>query len=78
MAEKAKVPIVVAYLDYKKKEMGIKGVIYNTQDYKSVFKKINILYPKTAPLDFPSHSAIKKYFFNLPFHQLSHKSFAML
>lgn len=44
MATKAKVPIVVAYLDYKKKEMGIKGVIYDTHDYKSVLKQINEMY----------------------------------
>ena len=44
MATKAKVPIVVAYLDYKKKEMGIKGVIYDTNDYKSVLKQINEMY----------------------------------
>ncbi len=44
MAVKAKVPIIVAYLDYEKKETGVKGVIYNVQDYESVLKKINILY----------------------------------
>ena len=44
MATKANVPIVVAYLDYAKKEVGIKGVIYDVQDYKSVLKQINILY----------------------------------
>ena len=44
MAVKAKVPIVVGYLDYKKKEMGVKGVIYDTESYKSVIKQINIMY----------------------------------
>ncbi len=44
MALKAKVPIVVAYLDYKKKEMGIKGVIYDVTDYKSVVAQINEMY----------------------------------
>ena len=44
MALKAKVPIVVTYLDYKKKELGIKGVIYNVQDFKSVMKQINNMY----------------------------------
>jgi len=44
MALKAKVPIVVAYLDYKKKEFGIKDVIYDIQDYKSVMKRINVSY----------------------------------
>ena len=44
MAEKAKVPIVVAYLDYEEKEVGIKGVIYNTKDFNSVMKQINDMY----------------------------------
>ncbi|NQU81133.1 MAG: 1-acyl-sn-glycerol-3-phosphate acyltransferase [Bacteroidetes bacterium] len=44
MATKAKVPIVVGYLDYKEKEMGIKGIIYDTDDYKSVMKQINEMY----------------------------------
>ncbi len=44
MASKANVPIVVTYLDYKKKEMGIKGVIYDIQDFNSVMKQINIMY----------------------------------
>ena len=44
MALKAKVPIVVAYLDYKEKEMGIKGVIYDVEDYNSVINQINSLY----------------------------------
>ncbi len=44
MARKAKVPIIVAYLDYKQKEMGIKGVIYDVEDYHSVINQINSLY----------------------------------
>ncbi len=44
MAVKAEVPIVVAYLDYKKKEMGIKGVIYDLEDYASVERQINMMY----------------------------------
>ena len=44
MALKAQVPIVVASLDYKKKEMGIKGVIYEIEDYNSVINQINRLY----------------------------------
>ena len=44
MALKAKVPIVVTYLDYKEKEMGIKGVIYDIEDYNSVIKQINTMY----------------------------------
>lgn len=44
MALKANVPIVVAYLDYKQKEMGIKDVIYDLGDYNAVKNQINFLY----------------------------------
>jgi len=44
MALKAKVPIVVSYLDYKKKEVGVKGVIYDIDNYDSVINQINTLY----------------------------------
>ena len=44
MALKAQVPIIVASLDYQKKEMGIEGVIYDVKDYNSVINQINSLY----------------------------------
>jgi 1-acyl-sn-glycerol-3-phosphate acyltransferase len=44
MAQKAKVPIVVSTLDYSKKEMGVKKVIYDTSDFKTVLKEINSVY----------------------------------
>lgn len=44
MAVKANVPIVVAYLDYEQKAMGVKGVIYETSDYISVRRQINDYY----------------------------------
>ena len=44
MAQKANVPIVVGYLDYDKKEIGVKDIIYDTSDFKSVMKQINFLY----------------------------------
>ena len=44
MAQKANVPIVVGYLDYNKKEMGVKGIIYDTSDFKTVMKQINFFY----------------------------------
>ena len=44
MAEKANVPIVVGYLDYKKKEIGIKGVIDNLINIREVKKEIAELY----------------------------------
>ncbi len=44
MAKKANVPIVVSYLDYEKKEMGVKEVIYNIEDFNTVMKQINRIY----------------------------------
>ena len=41
MAKKANVPIMVTSLDYQKKEMEIKGVIYDLDDYATVIKQIN-------------------------------------
>ena len=44
MAVRANVPIVVGYIDYKKKEIGIKKVIYNPTDISIVRKEIAQLY----------------------------------
>jgi 1-acyl-sn-glycerol-3-phosphate acyltransferase len=44
IAEKASIPIVVGYLDYKKKEIGIKGVIYNLENISDVKKEVAALY----------------------------------
>lgn len=44
MARKANVPIVVGSLDYSKKEMGVRHVIYDTSDFKSVMNQINAVY----------------------------------
>lgn len=44
MAQKAQVPIVVGYMDYRKKETGIKGYIEDVSDEKSVMKQINTMY----------------------------------
>jgi 1-acyl-sn-glycerol-3-phosphate acyltransferase len=44
MAENANVPIIVGYLDYKKKEIGIKGVIDNLTNIRIVKKEIAELY----------------------------------
>jgi len=44
MAQKANVPIVVGYLDHEKKEMGVKGIIYDTSDFKTVMLQINDIY----------------------------------
>lgn len=44
MAKKANVPIVVTSLDYQKKEMEVKGVIYDLNDYVTVITQINQMY----------------------------------
>ena len=44
MAVKAEVPIIVTSIDYKKKEMEIKGVIYELDDYATVIRQINLMY----------------------------------
>jgi len=58
MAKSANVPIVVGFIDYKKKEMGFKGVIRDTSDMKETFtdicnlyKDVNAKYPKDFTLD---------------------------
>ncbi|MBI5218529.1 MAG: 1-acyl-sn-glycerol-3-phosphate acyltransferase [Bacteroidia bacterium] len=44
MALKANVPIVVSFLNYKKKEIGVKGIIENPDNKKSVMQQINLMY----------------------------------
>ncbi len=44
IAKRANVPIIVGYIDYKKKEIGIKGVIENLASFDMVKKEINELY----------------------------------
>ncbi len=58
MAIKADVPIVVAYIDYKKKEIGIKSVLRNISnvnetmtEISNIYKKVNAKYPENFILD---------------------------
>lgn len=44
IAIKAKVPIQIAYIDYQKKEMGIKDIFYPTGDEKADLDKIQAYY----------------------------------
>ncbi len=44
MAARANVPIIVGYIDYKKKEIGIKGVITETADLKKTMITIGNMY----------------------------------
>ena len=57
MARKAKVPIVVGYLDYQKKEIGIKGLIDNLEDINSVMGQINTMY-KDVKAKYPENFSI--------------------
>lgn len=59
MAQKAKVPIVVSTLDYSKKEMGVKAIIYDTSDFKTVMAEIDTIYKEVQgknPDQFVLHS----------------------
>lgn len=58
IAQKAKVPIVVNYIDYKKKEIGVKGVITDTSNKNEamakimeMYKDVNAKYPENFVLD---------------------------
>lgn len=48
MALKAKVPIIVGYLDYQKKEIGIKGIIDDLENLNTVMLQINTMYKGVA------------------------------
>ena len=58
IASRANVPIVVGYIDYKKKKLGIKGVIRNISDMSEtmneiskMYKNVNAKYPENFILD---------------------------
>ena len=48
MASKANVPIVVGYIDYKKKEIGIKGVLENHDNVKTAMQPIRLMYENVS------------------------------
>jgi hypothetical protein len=58
MAWKAKVPILVGYLDYQKKEIGIKGVIDNLENINTVMSQINTMY-KDVTAKYPENFSIE-------------------
>ena len=61
MATKANVPIVVGYIDYKNKEVGIKGVIRYPSDMKETMKEINNMY-KDVNAKYPEDFILDKRF----------------
>lgn len=60
MAVKANVPIIVTYLDYSKKELGIKGVIHDTHDYNRVIKQLSEMYRDVSGKN-PEQFALSSY-----------------
>ncbi len=44
IAQEANVPIVISYIDYKKKEIGIHGIVSDTSDIKKTMTEINEIY----------------------------------
>ena len=59
MALKANVPIIVGYMDYKKKEIGIKGVIDNLENINAVMHQINSMY-KNVTAKYPENFSLEK------------------
>ncbi len=59
MAKGANVPIVVGYIDYKKKEMGVKSVIKDSSDINKTFKQISTLY-KNVNAKYPDKFTLDK------------------
>jgi 1-acyl-sn-glycerol-3-phosphate acyltransferase len=51
IAKTAGVPIVLAYMDFGKKEVGMGGVFYPTDDVESDFKQIEDFYSKITAAD---------------------------
>ena len=58
IALKAEVPIVLAYLDYKKKEIGLTEIFYPTGDEQTDMKKIKEFY-RNKNGRFPERFAIE-------------------
>ncbi|MGC3978552.1 MAG: lysophospholipid acyltransferase family protein [Paludibacteraceae bacterium] len=57
----AKVPIQLAYIDFQKKEMGIKEVFYPTGDEKADLKHIYEFYKQNAKPRFPERFTIPEF-----------------
>ncbi len=49
IAKQAEVPIVMSFIDYKNKEVGIQGVVKNTNTIKDTMTEINNFYKKINP-----------------------------
>jgi 1-acyl-sn-glycerol-3-phosphate acyltransferase len=49
MAVRANVPIIVGFIDYKRKEIGVKGVIDNLNSIEAVRREVAELYSDVSP-----------------------------
>ncbi|MHB9142361.1 MAG: 1-acyl-sn-glycerol-3-phosphate acyltransferase [Paludibacter sp.] len=58
IAKKTKIPIIVIYLDYLKKEIGIKGVINDPENINTVMNQINTMY-KNVTAKYPDNFSIE-------------------
>ncbi|HNW71933.1 MAG TPA: 1-acyl-sn-glycerol-3-phosphate acyltransferase [Candidatus Paceibacterota bacterium] len=58
MASKVNVPIIVGYIDYKKKEIGIKGVLENLDNVKTVMQPISLMY-KSVSAKYPDKFSLE-------------------
>lgn len=61
MAVNAKVPIVMTYLDFQKKEIGVKGIIDETKSFKNTMEQINYYY-KDVVAKYPEQFSLDKRF----------------
>ncbi len=48
IAKRADIPITVGYIDFRKKEIGIKGVIHDTSNINAVMQQINEMYKNVS------------------------------
>ncbi len=59
IAKSAEVPIVVSYIDFEKKEVGIKGVVEDTSNIEKTMKEITAVY-KNVKGKYPENFATDK------------------
>ncbi len=59
IAKKAEVPIVTSFVDYKKKEVGIIGVLSDTSTIESTMMEINSVY-KDIQAKFPENFTVER------------------
>ena len=59
IAKTANIPVVALYVDYEKKEMGVKGVIHDLTDINVVMQQINDMY-RDVKGKFPENFGLEK------------------